>query len=90
MGAFNRWARGSVLEPLAARTIRAVAGNVVHGACAVLRAPTLAQQLRVIGFALPDAVTRFRPRASWALAAAAAAATPVEDTAARHAAEGGR
>lgn len=44
MGAFNEWAKGSVLEPPAARTVTAVAKNLLFGACVHLRRQALRQQ----------------------------------------------
>jgi PfaD family protein len=44
MGAFNEWAKGSVLEPPANRTVVGVALNLLHGACVVLRREALRQQ----------------------------------------------
>jgi trans-AT polyketide synthase, acyltransferase and oxidoreductase domains len=51
MGAFNEWAKGGVLEAPAARTVSAVAKNLLFGACVHLRRQTLRQQ----GVDLPDA-----------------------------------
>jgi PfaD family protein len=50
MGAFNEWAKGSVLEPPGNRTVVAVALNLLYGACVVLRRQALRQQ----GVNLPD------------------------------------
>lgn len=50
MGAFNEWAKGGVLEPPAARTVTAVAKNLLFGACVHLRRQGLRQQ----GVDLPD------------------------------------
>ena len=50
MGAFNEWAKGSVLEAPANRTVVGVARNLLYGACVVLRRQALRQQ----GVALPD------------------------------------
>ncbi|MCB9688443.1 MAG: PfaD family polyunsaturated fatty acid/polyketide biosynthesis protein [Alphaproteobacteria bacterium] len=50
MGAFNDWVKGSELEPLASRTIGAVAAALMRGAAATTRV-TLARNL---GVALPD------------------------------------
>jgi len=44
MGAFNEWAKGSVLEPPGGRTVVAVALNLLYGACVVLRRQALRQQ----------------------------------------------
>ena len=58
MGAFNEWARGSVLEPPAARTVTAVAKNLLFGACVHLRRQALRQQ----GVELPDDWFPLRPK----------------------------
>ena len=50
MGAFNEWAKGTVLDPPANRTVVAVALNLLYGACAVARRQALRQQ----GVTLPD------------------------------------
>jgi PfaD family protein len=50
MGAFNEWAKGGVLETPAARTVAAVAKNLLFGACVHLRREALRQQ----GIDLPD------------------------------------
>jgi PfaD family protein len=50
MGAFNEWARGGVLEAPAARTVSAVAKNLLFGACVHLRRQALRQQ----GVDLPE------------------------------------
>jgi trans-AT polyketide synthase, acyltransferase and oxidoreductase domains len=50
MGAFNEWAKGGVLEAPAARTVTAVAKNLLFGACVHLRRQALRQQ----GVDLPD------------------------------------
>ena len=50
MGAFNEWAKGSVLEAPANRTVVGVALNLLYGACVVLRRQALRQQ----GVDLPD------------------------------------
>jgi trans-AT polyketide synthase/acyltransferase/oxidoreductase domain-containing protein len=50
MGAFNEWAKGGVLEAPAARTVSAVAKNLLFGACVHLRRHSLRQQ----GVELPD------------------------------------
>ncbi|MBZ0119250.1 MAG: PfaD family polyunsaturated fatty acid/polyketide biosynthesis protein, partial [Sandaracinaceae bacterium] len=49
MGAFNDWARGSVLESVAERGVVAIAQNLLEGAAAVTRA----QQLRSFGVPVP-------------------------------------
>src|SRR5205823_4369336 len=50
MGAFNEWAKGSLLEAPANRTVVGVALNLLYGACVVLRRQALRQQ----GVDLPD------------------------------------
>ena len=50
MGAFNEWAKGGVLEAPPARTVSAVAKNLLFGACVHLRRQGLRQQ----GVELPD------------------------------------
>ncbi|MBX9583990.1 MAG: PfaD family polyunsaturated fatty acid/polyketide biosynthesis protein [Gemmataceae bacterium] len=50
MGAFNEWAKGSVLEAPANRTVVGVALNLLYGACVALRRQALRQQ----GVDLPD------------------------------------
>ncbi len=50
MGAFNEWARGSVLDAAPNRTVVGVALNLLYGACVVLRRQALRQQ----GVNLPD------------------------------------
>lgn len=58
MGAFNEWAKGSVLEPPAARTVTAVAKNLLFGAAVHLRRQALRQQ----GVDLPDDWFPLRPK----------------------------
>lgn len=58
MGAFNAWARGSFLDPLAARSAEQIARNLLEGAAVVTRA----QQLRTYGVAVPPEGFDFRPR----------------------------
>jgi PfaD family protein len=58
MGAFNAWARGSFLEPLANRDVVQIALNLLEGAAVMSRA----QQLRALGVQLPVAAFDFRPR----------------------------
>ncbi|MFY1621170.1 PfaD family polyunsaturated fatty acid/polyketide biosynthesis protein, partial [Micromonospora sp. WMMD736] len=58
MGAFNEWVRGSFLEPVAARTVRQIALNMLEGAATVTRAG----QLRAAGVAMPASAFDFRPR----------------------------
>jgi PfaD family protein len=50
MGAFNEWAKGSVLEPPKNRTVVGVALNLMYGASIALRRESLRQQ----GVLLPD------------------------------------
>lgn len=50
MGAFNAWARGGPLEPLARREVSEIARHLMAGAAAHLRARMLAAQ----GVAVPD------------------------------------
>jgi PfaD family protein len=50
MGAFNEWAKGSLLEKPQNRTVVGVALNLLYGACVVLRRQALRQQ----GVGLPD------------------------------------
>jgi len=58
MGAFNRWVKGSFLEPPEARTAVQVARNLLEGAAVVTRA----HQLRACGLPVPPAAFDFRPR----------------------------
>ena len=58
MGAFNDWAKGSFLEPLAARTAVQIALNFLEGAATIARA----QQLRAAGVSVPAAAFSFAPR----------------------------
>jgi PfaD family protein len=57
MGAFNEWAKGSVLERPESRTVTAVAVNLLYGACVHLRRAALRQQ----GVDLPDDWFPLRP-----------------------------
>lgn len=50
MGAFNAWARGGPLEPLAGRRVAEIATHLMRGAAAHLRARVLAAQ----GVAVPE------------------------------------
>lgn len=50
MGAFNEWAKGSLLEDPRNRTVVAIARNLLYGACLNLRR----QALRQCGVHLPD------------------------------------
>ncbi len=58
MGAFNRWAKGSHLEPAEARSAPQIALNLMEGAAVITRA----QQLRTAGVPMPGAAFDFRPR----------------------------
>jgi PfaD family protein len=58
MGAFNVWAKGSFLEPVANRTVVQIALNLLEGAAVVTRA----QQLRSYGVPVPPEAFSFRPR----------------------------
>jgi len=58
MGAFNEWARGSILESPRNRDVVTVGMNLLVGAAAVTRASWLCGQ----GAALPPCVRRFEPR----------------------------
>jgi len=57
MGAFNEWAKGSFLEDPRNRTVTAVAFNLLHGACVILRR----QALRQCGIHLGDECFEDRP-----------------------------
>jgi PfaD family protein len=59
MGAFNDWVKGSVLEPVANRSVVQMAHNLLAGAVTLLRA----QQLRTQGVPVPDEAFHFSPRA---------------------------
>jgi PfaD family protein len=58
MGAFNEWAKGSLLENPAERTVAAVALNLLYGACVHLRRISLQQQ----GIRLPDSACPLAPK----------------------------
>jgi len=58
MGAFNHWAKDSCLQPLANRTVRQIAWNLLEGAARITRAA----QLRSFGVALPEGAFRYTPR----------------------------
>ncbi len=58
MGAFNEWARGSILESPSNRDVVTVGMNLLVGAAAVTRASWLCSQ----GAALPSGARRFEPR----------------------------
>jgi PfaD family protein len=58
MGAFNRWVRGSCLEPVENRRVLQVALNLLEGAAVLSRV----QQLRSFGVAVPASAFDFRPR----------------------------
>ncbi len=57
MGAFNEWAKGSLLEQPHNRTVVGVALNLLYGACIVLRRAALRQQ----GVDLPEACFPLNP-----------------------------
>jgi PfaD family protein len=58
MGSFNRWAKGSFLEPPEARTVVQIAKNLLEGATVVARA----QQLRTYGVPVPASAFLYSPR----------------------------
>ena len=58
MGSFNRWTRGSFLEPYQSRSVVQVALNLLEGAAAITRA----QQLRSYGVPVPREAFNFQPR----------------------------
>jgi PfaD family protein len=58
MGAFNAWAKGSVLEPVEQRGVAQIALNLLEGAAVATRA----HQLRTFGVAVPAEAFHFRPR----------------------------
>ncbi len=58
MGAFNEWTRDSFLAAPAARNVRTVAWNILHGAAVATRLNLLACQ----GVTLPAELTRITPR----------------------------
>ncbi len=58
MGAFNRWVRGSFLEPAAERGVAQVALNLLEGAAVITRAA----QFRSYGVSVPADAFRFIPR----------------------------
>jgi len=58
MGAFNRWVKGSFLEPLQNRDVVQIAHNLLEGAALVTRA----QQLRSYGVPIPMQAFNFKPR----------------------------
>ncbi len=57
MGLFNDWVRGSALEPLGARSVTAVAGALMRGACVASRV----QMVRSAGLPLPESAMSVRP-----------------------------
>jgi trans-AT polyketide synthase/acyltransferase/oxidoreductase domain-containing protein len=57
MGAFNEWAKGSVLEQPAARTVTSIANNLLIGAALALRGQTLARS----GIPVPTSILSPRP-----------------------------
>ncbi|WP_320779620.1 PfaD family polyunsaturated fatty acid/polyketide biosynthesis protein [Streptomyces sp. CRN 30] len=58
LGAFNDWARGSVLADPARCSVTQIALNLLEGAAVLTRA----HQLRTHGVPVPDAALTFRPR----------------------------
>ncbi|RYG80788.1 hypothetical protein EON77_07985 [bacterium] len=58
MGAFNAWAKGSFLEPLAHRTVAQIGLNLLEGAAVATRA----QQLRAYGAPVGDRAFAYAPR----------------------------
>ncbi|MEU4659458.1 PfaD family polyunsaturated fatty acid/polyketide biosynthesis protein [Streptomyces sp. NPDC023723] len=58
LGAFNDWARGSLLADPARCTVTQIALNLLEGAAVATRA----HQLRTCGVPVPDAALSFRPR----------------------------
>lgn len=65
MGAFNEWARGSILEDWRNRRVVTVAHNLLHGACVLTRLNVL----RCQGVTLPPSTARLTPRSAEELAA---------------------
>lgn len=57
MGLFNDWVRGSWLEPLAERTVVAVADSLLHGACVATRV----NLVRAAGLEVPAAALQIVP-----------------------------
>ena len=64
MGAFNEWVKGSCLDPADARTVAAVALNLLYGAAVVTRRQALRQQ----GIDWPDECFPLAPRPASELA----------------------
>jgi PfaD family protein len=58
LGAFNNWARGSLLADPSRRTVTQIALNLLEGAAVITRA----HQLRTFGLSVPDSALTFRPR----------------------------
>jgi PfaD family protein len=58
LGAFNGWARNTLLADPSQRTVTQIALNLLEGAAVVTRA----HQLRTFGVPVPDAALTFRPR----------------------------
>ncbi|MEU7478422.1 PfaD family polyunsaturated fatty acid/polyketide biosynthesis protein [Lentzea sp. NPDC042327] len=58
MGSFNRWVRGTFLEPVSERTVAQIALNLLEGATVVTRA----QQLRTAGVNVAPEAFVYRPR----------------------------
>ena len=74
MGAFNEWAKGSVLEAPAGRTASAVMKNLLFGAAVHLRRQALRQQ----GIDLPDGWFPLRPMSESELDGLPASGTATE------------
>ncbi len=60
MGGFNDWVKGSYLEPLVARGVAVIAGELIHGALGLERA----NSLRRAGIELPRDAGCYRPSQS--------------------------
>jgi PfaD family protein len=58
MGAFNAWVAGSFLAPIENRTVAEIGLNLLYGAAAIARA----QQLRAVGFHVPQHLFSYAPR----------------------------
>ena len=58
MGSFNRWVKGTFLEPVESRGVVQIALNLLEGAATIARA----QQLRTFGLPVPPEAFQFKPR----------------------------
>ncbi len=58
MGAFNEWVAGSYLEPVAQRTVRQIAWNLLEGAAQISRAG----QMRACGLPVPPSAFNYTPQ----------------------------